>query len=112
MVPAVFFGLPRFGHSLGISSLSRFPKKYEVPELVRDGLDFTVRTLHNECHGEIAMSAPTRSIETTKSWPKTMRFCRICSKETPHQIRQGAGVVVTLCIPCLERALTYELDRD
>ena len=58
------------------------------------------------------MSAPVRSTETTTSWPKTMRYCRTCSKETPHQIRQGTGVVVTLCVPCLERALIYELDRD
>ena len=61
---------------------------------------------------DIIMSAPIRSIETTTAWPKTLRHCRACGKETPHQIRQGAGVVVTLCVPCLERALTYELDRD
>ena len=58
------------------------------------------------------MTARISSIESTRTWPKTLRYCRTCSKETPHQIRQGAGVVVTLCVPCLERALTYELDRD
>jgi len=58
------------------------------------------------------MSAPVRTVEAMTSWPKTLRFCRTCSKETPHQIRQGTGVVVTLCVPCLERALTYELNRD
>ena len=62
--------------------------------------------------GEIIMSVPIRSSETTTAWPKILRHCRACGKETPHQIRQGAGVVVTLCVPCLERALTYELDRD
>lgn len=58
------------------------------------------------------MSAPTRTIENATSWPKILRQCRTCGKETPHQIRQGAGVNVTLCVPCLERALSYELDRD
>ncbi len=62
--------------------------------------------------GRNEMSAPIRMIEATKSWPKTLRHCRTCGKETPHQLRQGAGVVVSLCVPCLERALTYELDRD
>ena len=57
------------------------------------------------------MSAPM-GIEATRAWPKTLRYCRSCGKETPHQLRQGTGVVVTLCVPCLERALTYELDRD
>ena len=41
-----------------------------------------------------------------------MRFCRTCQKETPHQLRQGTGAVVSLCVPCLERALSYELGRD
>ena len=57
------------------------------------------------------MSAPVRT-ETNAAWPKTLRYCHSCDKETPHQLRQGAEVVVTICIPCLERALNYELDRD
>lgn len=60
----------------------------------------------------MGMSSPTQTIETTRTWPKTMRFCRTCQKETPHQLRQGTGAVVSLCVPCLERALSYELDRD
>lgn len=57
------------------------------------------------------MSAPLRT-ETATAWPKTLRYCQTCRKETPHQLRQGAGMVVTICVPCLERALSYELDRD
>ena len=44
--------------------------------------------------------------------PRTRRVCKSCGKETPHQVRSGAGVIATVCIPCLERALQYELDRD
>jgi len=44
--------------------------------------------------------------------PKTFRYCPLCGKETPHEIREGAGVVATLCVPCLDRAVTYELDRE
>jgi hypothetical protein len=44
--------------------------------------------------------------------PTTIRFCRSCERETPHQIRAGDGVVAVICIPCLGRALTYELERD
>lgn len=58
------------------------------------------------------MSAPIRTTEITEAWPKTLRLCRTCGKETPHQLRQGSGVAVSLCVPCLERALSYELDRD
>ncbi len=58
------------------------------------------------------MSAPREMTQAATTWPKTMRYCRTCGKETPHQLRQGTGVVVSLCVPCLERALSYELDRD
>jgi hypothetical protein len=44
--------------------------------------------------------------------PTTIKFCKICQRETPHQIRGGEGVVAVICIPCLDRALTYELERD
>ena len=44
--------------------------------------------------------------------PKTLRFCKACGKETPHEVRSGCGVIAKVCIPCLERALQYELDRD
>ena len=44
--------------------------------------------------------------------PTTIKFCRFCQRETPHQIRGGKGVVAVICIPCLNRALAYELQRD
>jgi hypothetical protein len=44
--------------------------------------------------------------------PKTLRFCKVCEIETPHEVRTGAGVVARICVPCLERARLYDLDRD
>jgi hypothetical protein len=44
--------------------------------------------------------------------PKTVRFCKVCHQHTPHEIRPGGGLTATICVPCLERALTYELDRE
>jgi hypothetical protein len=44
--------------------------------------------------------------------PKTIKYCKICQRETPHQIRGGPDVVAVICISCLERALRYQLDRD
>jgi len=43
---------------------------------------------------------------------RTLRFCRVCRCDTPHEIRSGAGVTARICTACLERALRYELDRD
>jgi len=57
------------------------------------------------------MSVPSETA-LNRAWPKTLRFCQTCHRETPHQLRQGAGVIVKLCVPCLERALSYEQDRD
>jgi hypothetical protein len=44
--------------------------------------------------------------------PKTIKYCKTCQAETPHQIRSGPGMVANICVSCLERALAYELDRD
>ena len=44
--------------------------------------------------------------------PKTMRFCKVCGRETPHEVRAGNGVVAKICIPCQERELMWNLDRD
>jgi hypothetical protein len=44
--------------------------------------------------------------------PKTLRYCPLCQKETTHEIREGKRMTVTVCVPCLERALSYELDRE
>jgi hypothetical protein len=49
---------------------------------------------------------------TAPPLPKTLRFCKSCGKQTTHEVRSGAGVIATVCVPCLERALQYELDRD
>jgi hypothetical protein len=44
--------------------------------------------------------------------PKTMKYCKLCEKQTPHQIRTGQAVLTAICIPCLRRAITRELGRD
>ena len=41
-----------------------------------------------------------------------VRFCRVCQKETPHEIRSGCGLVAKICIPCLEHSMMNELVRD
>ncbi|HXK05204.1 MAG TPA: hypothetical protein VMS37_22570 [Verrucomicrobiae bacterium] len=46
------------------------------------------------------------------SLPRTLRYCKICQRDTPHEIRSGAGVIVRICVACLERTLRYELERD
>jgi hypothetical protein len=44
--------------------------------------------------------------------PKTIKYCKVCERDTPHQIRDGQGLVARICVLCLNRALIYELDRD
>lgn len=44
--------------------------------------------------------------------PKMIKYCKTCQRDTPHQIRAAQGAVVVICIPCLNRALTYDLNRD
>jgi hypothetical protein len=43
---------------------------------------------------------------------RTISFCRICGKHTPHEWREGDGVVAKICISCVERDALYALDRD
>jgi hypothetical protein len=43
---------------------------------------------------------------------KTIRHCKVCMKETPHEILSGGGCVAKICVPCLERSQRWELDRD
>jgi hypothetical protein len=52
------------------------------------------------------------SVLASRLIPKTLRHCPLCQKETPHEIREGSGMIVTVCVSCLERALSYELDRE
>ena len=58
------------------------------------------------------MSAWPEPASFQEARPKTMKFCKTCHKETPHELHEGAGVRATICIPCLRRALCYEMDRD
>ncbi|MGA2144173.1 MAG: hypothetical protein ABSH49_04340 [Bryobacteraceae bacterium] len=58
------------------------------------------------------MSARTEPASSQEALPKIMKFCKACQMETAHQIRRGVGATATICIPCLYRALRYELDRD
>lgn len=44
------------------------------------------------------------------SFPKVLRYCSRCRRETRHEIRADGEILV--CNPCLQRALDYELDRD
>jgi len=44
--------------------------------------------------------------------PKTMKYCKTCQRDTPHEIRMGSGVTATICVPCLRRGFDYELERD
>jgi hypothetical protein len=52
------------------------------------------------------------SVRAAHLTPKTLRYCRACAKETPHEIRESPGVIAAVCVRCAERALSYELDRE
>jgi hypothetical protein len=43
---------------------------------------------------------------------KTLLYCRICSRETTHEIHLAAGAETANCVPCMERSISYELDRE
>jgi len=49
---------------------------------------------------------------TAAPLPRTLRYCKVCGRETAHEIRTGAGVIAKICVACLERTLRYELERD
>ena len=49
---------------------------------------------------------------TGQSWPRTLRYCKVCQKETTHEMRAGAKVIARMCAECLQRALQHALDRD
>jgi NMD protein affecting ribosome stability and mRNA decay len=44
--------------------------------------------------------------------PRILKLCKTCQRETAHEIRVARGVTIAICVPCLARALSYELDRD
>jgi hypothetical protein len=43
---------------------------------------------------------------------ETLRHCKKCETDTPHQVRSGAGVTAIICVPCLRRALALVQNRD
>jgi hypothetical protein len=58
------------------------------------------------------MNTWIESVSYQEALPKTLKYCKTCQMETPHQIRCGERSVANTCIFCMERALAYELDRD
>jgi hypothetical protein len=44
--------------------------------------------------------------------PYTLRYCQVCQKKTPHEIRTGAGLTAIMCVTCLETGRKDELDRE
>jgi hypothetical protein len=58
------------------------------------------------------MRAVTRPAGVESGQPRTMKFCKVCHRETPHQIGRGEGVSAVICVPCWLRAVAYELERD
>ena len=80
-----------------------FPES--VPEPLR--LD-SKSNPHDNCIGwSIRMAAWMAQMK-----PRTLEYCPVCRKQTPHEIREGDGVLAAICLFCLERALSYEMDRD
>jgi hypothetical protein len=52
------------------------------------------------------------TIWSTRLSPKTLRFCPRCTKQTTHEILENTDLAVTVCVPCVERTMSYELDRE
>jgi len=44
--------------------------------------------------------------------PTAIKYCRICQRETSHQVRSGRGALAVICIPCLYRVFSCEPKRD
>jgi hypothetical protein len=47
-----------------------------------------------------------------RSVAKTLHYCKVCTKETTHEIHQTTGAETASCVPCMERSISYELDRE
>ena len=47
-----------------------------------------------------------------RSVAKTLHYCKICLRQTTHEIEQNGKVETVNCVPCMERSLSYELDRE
>ena len=50
-------------------------------------------------------------IWTGQSWPRTLRYCKVCQKETTHEIRAGAKVIATGNLAGLIEAETSVIDH-
>ena len=46
--------------------------------------------------------------DETGPFPRTVRFCKACEQETTQEIR-STGLV---CLKCIERSVSADLDRD
>jgi hypothetical protein len=49
---------------------------------------------------------------TTLECFTTLRLCKTCKRETPHEIHTGEGCKAYICIPCKQRGELYEQTRD
>ena len=59
--------------------------------------------------GEAAGTAAAAAApEEPRSYPKTVQFCKACDDQTTHEMRP-AGLV---CVKCVGRSVSAELDRD
>jgi len=47
-----------------------------------------------------------------RSVAKTLHYCKICLRETTHEIDQSSGTETANCVACMERSVSYELDRE
>ena len=55
-----------------------------------------------------AAAPPPTPAGQSGPFPKTLRFCRACGRQTPHEIRPSG----LMCRACAERSVGAELDRD
>ncbi len=55
-----------------------------------------------------APAAATVGPQEPRTFPKTVQFCRACGDQTTHELRPS-GLV---CVKCVGRSVSAELDRD
>jgi hypothetical protein len=48
----------------------------------------------------------------TRAVAKTLHYCETCLKQTTHEIHQTSDAETANCVPCMERTVSYELDRE
>lgn len=58
------------------------------------------------------MSTTSPQSQAATAFPRILRYCRYCERETPHEIHAVDGMSITVCARCVEHALFYELERD